>query len=105
GEKQQLAHALRVWKCAHRFRRAGAFDCFAHSRGAYFSNFGNLGSMWSQGAASEVQISCCGLYQVGSSRVPAAMPCPKSLLPPKSRVPHSGQKPRMLSPIISLVVL
>lgn len=60
-----------------------AFEYVAHSRGAYFSNFGSLGSIASHGCASDVQISCCGLYTLGSSKVPAAMPCPKSLLPPK----------------------
>src|SRR5262249_9871888 len=79
------------------------FECMPHSRGAYFSNFGSLGSIASHGCASEVQISCCGLYKLGSSKVPAAMPCPKSLLPPNNREPHSGQKPRTLSPIMSLV--
>src|SRR5438309_10584321 len=72
--------------------------------GAYFSNFGSLGSIASHGCASDVQISCCGLYKLGSSSVPAAMPCPKSLLPPNNREPQSGQKPRTLSPIVSLVV-
>src|SRR6185312_7108742 len=76
----------------------------AYSRGAYFSNFGSLGSIASHGCASDAQISYCGLYKLGSSKVPAAMPCPKSDLPPNNREPHSAQKPRTLSPIISLVV-
>jgi|SRR6516165_3351687 len=87
-----------------RFRASRYLECIAHSRGAYFSNFGILGSIASHGCASDVQISCCGLYKLGSSNVPAAMPCPKSLLPPNNREPHSAQKPRTLSPIISLVV-
>src|SRR5262249_47696452 len=91
-------------KGANRLRRTFAFERIAHPRGAYFSNFGNLGSSVSHGCASDVQISCCGLYKLGSSKVPAAMPCPKSVLPPNKREPHSGQKPRTLSPIISLVV-
>src|SRR6266481_132483 len=93
-----------MWKCADRLGRALALERFAHPRGAYFSNFGNSGSIASHGCVSEIQISCCGLYRFGSSRVPAAIPCPKSLLPPNNREPHSGQKPRTLSPIISLVV-
>ena len=64
--------------------------CVAYSRGAYFSNFGSLGSIASHGCASDVQISCCGLYKLGSSKVPAAMPCPKSVLPPNNREPHSA---------------
>src|SRR5215471_462009 len=80
------------------------FECIAHSRGAYFSNFGSLGSIASHDCASEVQILCCGLYKLGSSKVPAAIPCPKSDLPPNNREPHSGQKPRRLSPIVSLLV-
>src|SRR5262249_19032302 len=88
----------------HQFRSPFAFESVAHSRGAYFSNFGSLGSIASHGCASDVQISCCGLYKLGSSKVPSAMPCPKSLLPPTNREPHSGQKPRTLSPIVSLVV-
>src|SRR5437588_5384061 len=30
GEKQKIADLLRVWECAHRFRRAGAFERLAH---------------------------------------------------------------------------
>src|SRR5215471_9117382 len=82
----------------------GLLSNVAYSRGAYFSNFGSSGFIASHGCASEVQISYCGLYKLGSSKVPAAIPCPKSLLPPNNREPQSGQKPRTLSPIISLVV-
>src|SRR5262249_21849323 len=91
-----------MWKRAYRLRRTCAFESLAHSRDAYFSNFGNFGSIASHGCASDVQISCCGLYTLGSSKLDAAMPCPKSVFPPNNREPHSGQNPRMLSPIFSL---
>src|SRR5437868_9097580 len=39
-EKQQIAYSLRMRKRAHWFRRTFALECFAHPRGAYFSNFG-----------------------------------------------------------------
>src|SRR5262249_24977837 len=58
-----------------RLRRPFALECAAHYRGAYFSNFGSLGSIASHGYASDVQISYCGLYKLGSSKVPAAIPC------------------------------
>ena len=93
-----------VRKRFNRFRRSACFQMSPYPRGAYFSNFGSSGSIPSHDCASDVQISYCGLYKLGSSKVPAAMPCPKSLFPPNNREPHSGQKPRRLSPIISLVV-
>src|SRR4029077_3988804 len=105
GKEEQVADTLGMWKCADRLGRARALECFAHPRGAYFSNFGNLESIASHGCASVVHMSCCGLYTLGSSKVPAAMPCPNSLLPPNSREPQFEQNPRTLSPTISLVVL
>ena len=91
SRKLTTRQALCVRKRSNRFRRPLAFECVAHSRGAYFSNFGSLGSIASHGCASDVQISCCGLYKLGSSKVPAATPCPKLVLPPNNREPHSGQ--------------
>src|SRR5438270_13282500 len=64
--------------------------------GGYFSNFGKFESMWSQGCASEIHIFTFGLNKLGSSRLEAVTPWPCSLSPPKSREPHSGQKPRLL---------
>src|SRR5438132_6343614 len=83
--------------------------CMTASRsaqlGAYCSNFGNFGFIWSHGCASDVQISNCGLYKLGSSRLDAVMPCQCSVLPPNNREPHCVQKPRLLSPMASLDVL
>src|SRR6266513_6027746 len=57
GEEKQVTNTLGVWKCADRFGCARAFEGLAHPCGGYFSNFGKLGSMWSQGCASDVHIS------------------------------------------------
>src|SRR6266436_8644376 len=73
GEKQEITDTFRVRKRADWFRRARTFKGFSHYCGAYFSNFGRSGSIWSHGCASEVQISNCGLNDLGSSRLEAVM--------------------------------
>src|SRR5881398_1937477 len=84
---------------------AGRMDFSAHSVcGGYFSNFGNAGFIWSQGCASDVHTSTCGLNQLGSSKLAVliATNCETASGFTTIGDPQLGQKPRRVLPPISL---
>jgi hypothetical protein len=60
------------------------------------SNFGNVGSIASQGCALATQTSAVGANALGSSRLPARMAVKsgRAELPAKSGEPHSAQNSR-----------
>src|SRR6478672_9782076 len=70
----------------------------------YFSNFGNVGFIWSHGCASDVHTSTCGLNQLGSSKLAVLIATNWGTESGLTTIgePQSGQKPRRVSPRISL---
>src|SRR5438477_4425719 len=84
---------------------AGRMDFSAHSVcGGYFSNFGNVGFIWSHGCASDVHTSTCGLNQLGSSKLAVLIATNCGAASGLTRIgePQSGQKPRWVLPPASL---
>ena len=70
----------------------------------YFSNFVNVGFIWSHGCASDVHTSICGSNQLGSSRLPDRIATNWGTASglPSTGEPHWVQKPRCVFPPISL---